>query len=109
MPVLFKADGNPLTDAAGNPLKTGQTVTDELLGEGIVRGTVPLDNGEGLNVRIDWLGAKDSASNGATAARARPTFRSTTTRMVRRLRTTPGACCKRRNELKPSSKDQADR
>ena len=29
MPVLLLADGRPLTDADGNQLKTGQTVTDE--------------------------------------------------------------------------------
>ena len=61
MPVLLKADGTPLKDAAGNPLKTGQTVTDDMFGDCIVRGTVPLDKDEGLNVRIDWLGAKDSS------------------------------------------------
>ena len=61
MPVLLKADGTPLKDAAGNPLKTGQTVTDDMFGDCIVRGTVPLGKDEGLNVRIDWLGAKDSS------------------------------------------------
>ena len=61
MPVLFLPGGNPLTDAAGNQLKTGQTVTDRVFGEGIVRGTVPLEKGEGLNVLIDWLGTKDSS------------------------------------------------
>ena len=37
MPVLFKADGSPLKDAAGNHLKTGQTVIDQIFGEGLVR------------------------------------------------------------------------
>jgi hypothetical protein len=61
MPVLFLADGTtPLTDKAGNHLKTNQTVTDDTFGDGIVRGTVPLDHGQGLNVVIDWLGPKDS-------------------------------------------------
>ena len=49
MPVLLYADGRPVKDAEGNPLRTGQTVTDYLLGDCIVRGTVPLDKGEGLN------------------------------------------------------------
>jgi hypothetical protein len=52
MPVLFARPGSPLHDAAGNELKTGQTVIDELFGEGIVRGTVPLASGEGLDVLI---------------------------------------------------------
>jgi hypothetical protein len=59
MPVLLYADGRPVKDAEGNPLKTGQTVTDDTLGDCIVRGTVPLDKGEGLNVVIDWLGPRD--------------------------------------------------
>jgi hypothetical protein len=59
MPALFLTSGDPLTDVAGNHLKTGQTVTDDLLGDGIVRGTIPLDKGPGLNVLIDWLGPKD--------------------------------------------------
>ena len=50
MPVLLHADGRPLKDAAGNPHRTGQTVTDDTLGDCIVRGTVALDKGEGLNV-----------------------------------------------------------
>ena len=63
MPVLLKADKSPapLTDAAGNPLKTGQTMTDEMFGDAIVRGTVPLDRGEGLNVVLYWLGPKDAS------------------------------------------------
>ena len=36
-------------------------MTDDIFGDCIVRGTVPLDKGEGLNVRIDWLGAQDSS------------------------------------------------
>eukprot|EP00966_Prymnesium_polylepis_P019137 440840-Prymnesium_polylepis.1 len=59
MPVLFARPGSPIHDAAGNELKTGQTVIDDMFGEGIVRGTVPLARGEGLNVLIDWLGPKD--------------------------------------------------
>ena len=56
MPVLFNPDGSELTDASGRQLKTGQTCIDSTLGECIVRGTVPLDRGLGVNVLIDWLG-----------------------------------------------------
>ena len=62
MPPLLHGDGQtPVTDSLNNPLKTGQTVTDDMFGEGIVRGTVPLDKGLGLNVLIDWLGPKDTS------------------------------------------------
>ena len=61
MPALFHSDGRPLTDTAGNQLRTGQTITDQFLGDGIVRGTIPLDSGLGLNVLIDWLGPKDTS------------------------------------------------
>ena len=57
MPVLFLADGStPFKDKAGNALKTGQTITDEMFDDGIIRGTVPLEKGENLNAVIDWLG-----------------------------------------------------
>lgn len=86
MPPLLYADGRPLKDAAGNPLRTGQTVTDNMLGDCIGRGTVPLDRGEGLNVVIDWLGPKDSSkpkSRGAEHLTAKYASggRGTTTRM----------------------------
>ena len=45
MPALLSGDGRPLTDKAGNALKTGQTVTDDMFGDGLVRGTVPLEKG----------------------------------------------------------------
>lgn len=61
MPALYTADSKPLTDAAGNHLKTGQTVTDVIFGDGIVRGTVPLTTSGGINVLIDWLGPKDQS------------------------------------------------
>ena len=62
MQPLLHGDGQtPVTDSLNNPLKTGQTVTDDMFGEGIVRGTVPLDKGLGLNVLIDWLGPKDTS------------------------------------------------
>ena len=57
--MLLGAGGEPLKDAAGNELKTGQTVIDDIFGEGVVSGTAPLAQGEGLNVLIDWLGPKD--------------------------------------------------
>ena len=34
-------------------------MTDDTLGDCIVRGTVALDKGEGLDVVFDWLGPKD--------------------------------------------------
>ena len=35
----------------------GSLVVGELFGEGVVRGTIPLEHGDGVNVLIDWLGA----------------------------------------------------
>ena len=48
--------GELLVDANGQQLKAGATVVDDMFGEGIVRGTVQQDRGEGINIRIDWLG-----------------------------------------------------
>lgn len=45
--------GQPLTDADGQVLKVGSTVVDSKFGEGIARGTVPLEKGDGVNVQID--------------------------------------------------------
>ena len=59
--ALWAAPGKPLTDTNGVQLKIGQTVTDDVFGDGIVRGTVPLDKGEGLNVLINWLGPRDNS------------------------------------------------
>ena len=42
--------GQPLTDADGQLLKVGSTVVDSKFGEGIARGTVPLEKGGGVNV-----------------------------------------------------------
>ena len=56
MPALLNQNDEPLTDAAGNELRTGQTITDIMFGDGIVRGTVPIEKGLGMNVLIDWLG-----------------------------------------------------
>ena len=61
MVMLFTASGNPLTDSAGNHLRTGQTPRTPpfTFSDGIVRGTVPLDKGEAASmcrlVAIDWL------------------------------------------------------
>lgn len=45
--------GQPLTDADGQVLKVGSTVVDSKFGEGIARGSVPLEKGDGVNVQID--------------------------------------------------------
>ena len=45
--------GQPLTDADGQVLKAGSTVVNSKFGEGIARGTVPLEKGDGVNVQID--------------------------------------------------------
>ena len=61
MVMLFTASGNPLTDSAGNHLRTGQTPRTPpfTFSDGIVRGTVPLDKGEAASmcrlVASDWL------------------------------------------------------
>jgi hypothetical protein len=60
-------DGCPLKDAAGNPLKTGQTVTDNTFGEGIVRGTVTIEKGEALNVVSTGSGRRTARSRRAAA------------------------------------------
>ena len=51
---------SPLTDADGQVLKVGSTVVDSMFGEGIARGTVPLEKGDGVNVQIDWLGGNNA-------------------------------------------------
>ena len=45
--------GELLVDANGQQLKAGATVVDDMFGEGIVRGTVQQNRGEGINIRID--------------------------------------------------------
>ena len=56
MPALLSRDDRPLTDKAGNALKTGQTVTEDTFGEhGLVRGTDPLDKCEDVNIVIERL------------------------------------------------------
>ena len=61
MTTLKNLNGEPMKDAAGNEIKAGQTVTDIMFGDGIVRGTIPLEKGLGLNLLIDWVGPKDSS------------------------------------------------
>ena len=57
MATLRTQSGEPLHDAEGQELKEGSLVVDEMFGEGIVRGTIPLEHGDGVNVLIGWLGA----------------------------------------------------
>ena len=38
-------------------LKAGATIVDDMFGDGIVHGTIPIEKGEGFNVLIDWLGS----------------------------------------------------
>ena len=47
--------GKPLHDADGLELRKSSIVVDEMFGDGIVTGTVPLEHGEGVNITIDWL------------------------------------------------------
>ena len=35
-------------------------MVDSKFGEGIARGTVPLEKGDGVNVQIDWLGGNNA-------------------------------------------------
>lgn len=56
MALLLNQRGEPLQDANGKQLKAGATIVDDLFGDGIVRGTIPIEIGEGFNVLIDWLG-----------------------------------------------------
>ena len=60
MAALQNHRGQPLTDADGQVLKVGSTVVDSMFGEGIARGTVPLEKGDGVNVQIDWLGGNNA-------------------------------------------------
>ena len=34
-----------------------------MFGDGIARGTIPLEKGEGVNVMIDWLGPQTGKPN----------------------------------------------
>ena len=42
--------GQPLTNADGQVSKVGSTVVGSMFGEGIARGTVPFEKGDGVNV-----------------------------------------------------------
>ena len=53
MAALQNHRGQPLTDADGQVLKVGSTVVDSMFGEGMARGTVPLEKGDRVNVQID--------------------------------------------------------
>ena len=57
MALLVNHRGEPLQDANGKPLKAGATIVDDMFGDGIVHGTIPIEKGEGFNVLIDWLGS----------------------------------------------------
>ena len=59
MQALLNQNGKQLTDANGMVLHVGNLVVDEMFGDGIVRGTVPLASGDGVNVTIQWLGEHD--------------------------------------------------
>ncbi len=70
MQPLFCADGKtPLQDSKGQQIKSGATVVHEFLGEAIARGTVPLDQGVGVNVMIDWIGPGDADRPKSVGAR----------------------------------------
>ena len=43
--TLLTPAGNDLTDSKGHALHVGQLVEHDILGEGTVRGTVPLEKG----------------------------------------------------------------
>ena len=57
-------------------------VVDDMFGEGIARGTVPLEHGDGVNVLIDFLGPaqdpKPPASRGAENLKRAPAGRTRT-------------------------------
>ena len=56
MATLRNQRGEPLLDGDGQEIKEGSVVVDDMFGEGIARGTVPLEHGDGVNVLIDFLG-----------------------------------------------------
>ena len=56
MAVLRNHRGDIITDAKGQQIKVGTTVTDDMFGDGIARGTVAQEKGEGVNILVDWLG-----------------------------------------------------
>ena len=44
--------GAELKDQQGHVIKKGNTIRDDMFGDGIARGTVPLQLGDGVNVVI---------------------------------------------------------
>ena len=47
MATLKNQRGQPLLGADGQEIKEGSVVVDDMFGEGIAQGTVPLDHGDG--------------------------------------------------------------
>ena len=80
MATLRNQRGEPLLDG---DKKEGSVVVDDMFGEGIARGTVPLEHGDGVNVLIDFLGPaqdpKPPASRGAENLKRAPAGRTRTT------------------------------
>ena len=56
MPTLLNHRGEPVLDANGEQIKAGATVVDVMFGEGVARGTVPLEKGDGVNVNCASIG-----------------------------------------------------
>ena len=67
MATLRNVSGEPTTHSAGEVLKVDCLVRDSIFGEGKVKGTVPLDRGLGLNVRVEWLGDGSGKSTSRNA------------------------------------------
>ena len=62
MATLKTGKDHDVLDAKGHAIKKGAMVVDDILGEGIADGVVPLADGSGgVNVVIKWLG-DDAAS-----------------------------------------------
>ena len=48
--------GRAMRDSEGKELKDGSVVIDDFFGEGIAKGVVPLDRGDGFNILVQWRG-----------------------------------------------------
>ena len=74
--VLLKASGAKMTDCCGNVLKVGQNVLDDIFGVGTVRGTVPVEKGDGFNVVFEAADGKrhSRGSEHLTLQRVNNTF-----------------------------------
>eukprot|EP00966_Prymnesium_polylepis_P060000 1391755-Prymnesium_polylepis.1 len=77
--AITNARGEPLQDKNGTDLRVGQRVIDDMFGEGEVRGTEPVEKGDGLNIVVRWI---ENASND------KPRSRSTEHLVVKPLATT---------------------